>query len=118
MREFSYYATFDESIALMRDIVGQCGVKLIPDVGAFREPNAPSYAIVTGESVEQLRCRRVLFLAGNYSRHPVKMSRLESGPNTGMYYISIPEGGPLIQMTLATVNSVEGHPTLIGGNIN
>lgn len=118
MPDFSYYATFDESINILRDLVEQCGVKLIPDLGAFPDPNAPVFDAVTNEVIEQLRRRRVVFLAGSFTRHPAKMRRLESGPNAGTYYISIPEGGPLLQMTLATVNPVDGKPTLISGMVS
>jgi hypothetical protein len=118
MPDFSYYGTFDESITILRDLVEQCRVTLIPDLGAFPEPLAPSYDAVTDEVFKQLRRRRVLFLAGSFTRHPPKMRRLEAGPNAGSYYISIPEGGPLIQMTLATVNIVDGQPTLISGMVS
>jgi hypothetical protein len=118
MPDFSYYATFDESVALLGELVNQCGFRLIPDAGAFYQPSAPSFNSITDEVIEQLRHRRVLFLAGSFSQHPPKMRLQTAGPNSGSYYISISEGGPLMQMVLATINCVAGQPTLISGMIS
>jgi len=118
MPDFSYYATFDESIALLGDLVKLCSVRLIPDVGKFHEPSTHSYDAVNSELVEQLRRRGVLFLAGSFTKHPPKLVRRDAGSAEGTYYISISEGGPLMQMVLASVNLVEGQPTLVSGMVS
>lgn len=117
MPDFSYYATFDESIALLRSLVDQCGVRIIPDPGVFSEPVAPSFNSVTEQMIEQLRKKRALFLAGSFTLYDPVMHRRSSGTAIGTYYLSLDEGGPLIQMTIATVNDVQG-PTLISGSVS
>jgi hypothetical protein len=118
MPDFSYYATFDESIALLDKLVKECHVRLILDLGRFAEPIAPLYNEVSSEVIEQLRRRRALFLAGSFTKYPLKFGQRVEGPAAGSYYIIIPEGGPLMHMTLATVNIIDGQLTLVSGMVS
>jgi hypothetical protein len=117
MAEFSYYTTFNESLDLLRDIVAVCKLRVIPDVGLFPRPEAPSFEEVTAGVVEQLRKRRALFLAGSFTTRPPEMRMLSGGANAGKYYVSEDRGGPLVQMALSTITVVSGLPIIVGGDI-
>lgn len=118
MASFEYYATFDESIEILRDLMNEHDLFVIPDRRAFDEPEAETYNTVNDALVAELRKRRAVFLGGNFTRNPMGVKKFNSGPYKGKYYVSEGIGGPVLQFILAVVNVVDNIPTLVPGSLS
>ena len=117
MRSFDYFATFDESISILRDLCAQ-GFKVVAEPYLFDEPKAPIFDEVTDELVELLRVAPAHYLAGAFTRFPVQFMQLKEGPNAGKYSINLLVQGPLIQGLLSRINPVDHVQRLLPGQIS
>jgi hypothetical protein len=115
MAIFFYSATFDESVAITRDLCEQ-GYRVILS-RTYDRPRAPEYDHVTDDLVELLSEGPGFYLAGAFTRFPVQLYRLGSGPAEGKYVVDALAQGPLLQGLLARLNVVDGAPTLLLGDL-
>jgi hypothetical protein len=116
MPSFQYFATLEESLAILDDLAKN-GFGLIPDPGGFAEPSAPSYDHVTDDARRILAQRRSAYLSHPSAKYPPGFFPLKTGPMAGMYAISPFDGGPLFQMFVAAEGNYDGRLTLIGGDL-
>jgi hypothetical protein len=116
MSNFEHYATFDESIAMLRDLTAK-GFRVIHNPGVFDEPSAPQHAEVTDELVALLREQSYYFLVGDFSRYPPQFRRIAAGDAAGKYKIEDLDEGPVMPSSLACVREIEGAPTLVLGYV-
>jgi hypothetical protein len=117
MRSFDYFATFDESLTILGDLFAQ-GLTLVARPAAFDEPKAPTFDSVSDKLVEILRYAPAFFLAGPFTKFPIQFYRLESGPSAGKYAIDLLTQGPLMQVLIARINTVDGIEKLLPGQIS
>jgi hypothetical protein len=115
MAIFYYSSTFDESVAIIRDLCGH-GFRIIPN-RTYDQPRAPEYDQVTDDLVELLREGPGFYMAGAFTRFPVQLYQLESGPAEGKYLVDSFAEGPLMKGMLARLNVVDGEPTLLLGSL-
>jgi hypothetical protein len=113
---FYYFATFNESIAALRDLCDQGGFRVIPG-RTFDKPVAPEYEQVTDELVHLLREGPGFYLSGSFAKLPVHIKRLDQGPAEGRYMVDALTEGPVLQGLIARDNLVDGVPTLLLGNL-
>lgn len=117
MPNFHYYATFEESIAILRDVCAQ-GFRVIPEPAPRDEPAAESFDEVSDELVSMLKKAPAFYLAGSFTTFPIQFTHLKSGSAMGKYAINVLVAGPLMQCMVARVNAVEGKPTLLPGMVS
>jgi hypothetical protein len=115
MPSFEYFATFEESVGILRDLCEE-GFRIVAEPGHFDTPKAPIFDSVTGELVDLLEKAPGFYLAGSFTRFPVQFSHLTSGPSSGKYAINLMAQGPLMQSMIGRVKSVDGRPTLLAGD--
>jgi len=113
---FDYSATFDESIAILRDLCEQ-GFHIIPG-RTFDTPVAVEYSRVTDELVKQLREGPGFYLTGKFAKFPVALIRHDGGPADSKYSVSALTQGPLLDGLLARDNIVDGELTMLLGFIS
>src|SRR5438309_2314861 len=96
MSQIAFYATFEESVAVLEDLCAQ-SFRIIPEPASFDEPAAPEFSSVTDELVVMLNKAPAYYLAGPFTRFPVQFMRLPSGPYAGKYAINPLIEGPIMQ---------------------
>jgi hypothetical protein len=116
MPAFYHCATFDESIAMLRDLCAQ-GYQIIAG-GPYDEPSAPQYDRVTDQLLEQLRVGPAYYVAGSFTRFPVQLRRLDGGPAAGKCIVDALTEGPVLEGLLARVRTVDGKETTIPGYVS
>lgn len=117
MRSFDYFSTFDESLAILGDIFAQ-GLTLVSQPELFDEPKAPIFDSVSDKLVGTLRYAPGCFLAGPFTKFPIQFSLLKSGPSAGKYAVDLLTQGPLMQVLIARINTVDGVEKLLPGHIS
>ena len=117
MRSFDYFATFDESLTILGDLFAQ-GLTLVAQPALFDEPKAPTFDSVSDKLVEMLRYAPGFFLAGPFTKFPIQFSLLKSGPSAGKYAVDLLTQGPLMQVLIARINTVDGIEELLPGRIS
>jgi hypothetical protein len=117
MPEFEYFATFDESISILRDLCAQ-GFQVVAQPALFDEPAAPVFDQVNDELVRILKEAPGFYLAGSFTTHGVPYRQLKAGDAAGKFTIDIVTQGPLMQCLLARANEVGGVKWLLPGEIS
>ena len=116
MANFEYYATFDESIAMLREVVG-LGFRVVWDPGAFTNPNPPMHRELTNELIGQLREQPYCYLALPSASSPPSVHVIEGGVNQGQYSFDVFSAAEHVRCDLAADRQIENQPTLMLGNI-
>jgi hypothetical protein len=117
MPSFEYFATFDESISILRDLCEQ-GFRIVAEPGPFEAPEAPTFDSVTDELVDLLRVAPSFYLAGSFTRFPIQFTHFKTGASAGKYGINLLAQGPLMQSIIGRLKVVDGKPTLLPGDIS
>jgi hypothetical protein len=117
MPSFDYFATFDESIVILKDLCEQ-GFRIVAEPGPFEEPSAPTFEQVDDELVALLKIAPAFYFEGSFSRLPVQFIQLDSGEYEGKYVVDLAAEGPLFQALIARVNDVDGMPKLLPGTFS
>src|SRR5262245_9363678 len=112
MPSFNFYATFDESLDIVRDFCAQ-GLSIIPYSGLYDEAAAPRFESVSDELLRHFRTGPVFYIAGPFTHSPICFRQLKNGANAGKYRIDESSDGPLLQASIARVNVVDGKPRLL-----
>lgn len=116
MAAFYYSATFDESFGLLRALC-ELGFRVIPNA-TFERASAPEHARVDEALVQALREGPGFHLAGDFTRAPVALRRLDSGPESGKYLVDAMSQGPVLEGLLAREVAVDGQLTLLVGYLS
>jgi hypothetical protein len=117
MRWFDYFATFEESIAILQEICTS-GLKVIAQPDMFDQPLAPMYDHVDGDLAAMLKQAPSFFLSGQFTRFPICFTQIKSGAAEGKFSIDFLTQGPVLQFLLARNNLVEGSMRLLPGRIS
>lgn len=115
MNTFSYYATFDESLAMLADLCA-AGLRVVPN-RRYERNEAPAYDHVTDDLVAVLKEGPAFLLAGPYSRFPPQLKRLDRGPAEGSWVIDFMCQGPMLEGMLGRANVVDGVLRLLPGDL-
>lgn len=79
MASFSHYATFDESMAILRDVAAAQHLKIIPDEPALATPELETFAHFSPKVAEKLAKHGVLDLEGAFTKHPLAFRKIANG---------------------------------------
>lgn len=112
MPAFPYYATLEDSLAILRELCDR-GWRIIPDPGPVAEPHARAFDTVTDELAAILRGAPRVYLAGEFTRFPIRFNQTDAGT----YVIDPLVQGPVLQMIVGRLETVEGAATLLPGAI-
>ncbi len=116
MTAFYYSATFDESIGMLRALC-ELGFRVIPNT-TFERDSAPEHARVDDALVGALRLAPGFHLAGDFTRAPVALRRLDSGAEAGRYLVDAMNQGPVLEGLLAREVAIDGQRTLLLGYLS
>lgn len=117
MRWFDYYATFDESIAMLGDLC-TLGFHVIVEPQLADEPKAQTFDRVTDELVAILRRAPSFYLSGAFTTLGVQFDRIKAGDAAGKYMVDQLTLGPILQGMVARINTVERTRRLLPGDIS
>lgn len=117
MPQISFYATFEESVAVLQDLCA-AGFRIIPEPGPFDSPAAPEFSNVTDELVVIMNKAPTFYLAGPFTHFPIQFDRLPSGPAAGKYAVNPLVEGPVMQCSVGRVRIVEGSPKILPGDVS
>ena len=109
MPELQHYATFEESIALLRAVIEEHGLDLIPEAPVLLRPHLERYDRVTPEAVSQLRQFPVGQLEGPFTEHPLQFDRRATGTAAGTYFVEITSGPRLRWVFPGVVQDGDRH---------
>jgi hypothetical protein len=116
MAEFHYYGTFDESLAILGDVLSLGGLEALHDHGVRRPEDLPRFGLLTEELKDRLRLVPRYFIVGPFTGSPLSFDVLETGPYAGEYRIQETENGPVLRGWLAQLREIDGLPTLCSGD--
>jgi hypothetical protein len=117
MSMIEYFATFDESIEILRALTA-VGLQLIVQPEFADTPNARTFTSV-GDTVTRILERApVFFLAGPFTRQDVVFTQLSGGTANGKFAINWLAGGPILKCLVARVGEVDDAPCLLPGYIS
>ncbi|MEO8845444.1 MAG: hypothetical protein ABI591_34140 [Kofleriaceae bacterium] len=114
MSQIEYFATFDESIEILRALTAE-GLQIIVEPELADTPHATSFTSVDDIVKGILALAPGFFLAGPFSRDDIAYSQLTGGTAKGKFAIDPLAGGPLLQCLAARVREVDGAPCLLPG---
>jgi len=109
---FPFYATVEDSLVILRELCDR-GWRIIPDPGAVAEPQARAFDSVTDELAAILRTAPRVHLAGEFTRFPIRFKQTDDGA----YVIDPLAQGPVLQMVVGRLDTVEGTATLLPGAV-
>ena len=112
MPAFPFYATVEDSLVILRELCDR-GWRIIPDPGAVAAPQARAFDTVTDELAAILRTAPRVHLAGEFTRFPIQFKQTDDGA----YVIDPLAQGPVLQMVVGRLDTVDGTPTLLPGAI-
>lgn len=116
MSAFYYSATFDESMTLLGALC-EAGFRVIPGA-TFPDAHAHEYPRADAALVHALREGPGFYLAGEFTRSPVVLRRLDGGPEAGRYVVDGLSQGPVLEGLLAREVAVDGGVTLLLGYLS
>lgn len=117
MPSLDYFATFDESIAILAECCA-AGFQVITETEPTDKPQPEICERVDDELVSRLKNAPGFFFCGGFSRFPAQFLRLEMGACEGKYVIDLAGEGPLLQALVARVNEVDGVQVLLPGSVS
>jgi hypothetical protein len=117
MPTFKYFATFDESMAVLRALFEQ-GFGAVVQPAPFEIPQAPEFFEVTDEFVGIMKITPVFYLRGPFTKFPVQFLHADGGPAAGKYLIDPLSAGPLMQSMISRVGTMKGKPQVMPGTIS
>jgi hypothetical protein len=117
MRYLDFYATLDESLAILELFCAQ-GFQIIAEPELFDTPNAPVFARVDERLREIVKVGPGVYLSGSFTRFPISYLRIPDGEHAGKYFINSGTAGPIIDCLLARVNLVDGVQRVLAGQIS
>jgi hypothetical protein len=85
MADLQHYALFDESLDILRELMGH-GLAVIPEEPVLAEPALARYERYSEEVAEKLRKYPCLLLEGPFTKHPLQFHRRSSGSAIGTYF--------------------------------
>lgn len=115
MPSFYYFASLERSLEMLDELCG-LGFRVIPNK-LYSEPQVKFYDRVDQELVGLLTEGPGFYLAGPFTLYPPSLRRLPSGPAEGRYLVQPLTQGPLLQGLLGRCNIIDGHPTLLLGDL-
>jgi hypothetical protein len=111
-----YFATFEESLEIVRALTGE-GLTIIGPL-LSDTPTATTFATVDDTVARHLAQAPAFYLSGPFTRFPIPFFQLKSGEATGKYAISALTQGPLLQGRLGRINLVDGAHRLLAGRFS
>ncbi|MEO8845443.1 MAG: hypothetical protein ABI591_34135 [Kofleriaceae bacterium] len=117
MSQIEYFATFDESIEILRALTVE-GLQVIVQPEFADTPHATTFTSVDDTVTRILERAPGFFLAGPFTRQEVAFMQLSGGTANGKFAINWLAGGPILQCLAARVGEVDGVPCLLPGDFS
>jgi hypothetical protein len=116
--EFSFVGTWADSWIVLSAILDRGDIAIIPDL-KYEKPE-PIFVSVMDQALQQMvkERRRVFLWCRAFSIFPPYMLRIDGGPNAGKYSVYLPEGGPVLELTLPACYESEGIANLAPGTLS
>jgi hypothetical protein len=117
MSPLEFYATEDGSLAILGDVMERCGVWVVPNRSPYEQPEVATFSEIDNVLRAAIANRSELLWGGSFSKNPPRFNVHESGAAAGKYYISLLEGGPLVQARLPGIMDSNGERILVLGSV-
>ena len=117
MSRIEYFATFDESIEILRALTAE-GLRIIVEPQFAETPHATTFASVDDTVTRILESAPGFFLSGPFTLQDVAFTQMSAGTAKGKYAINWLAGGPILQCLAARVREVDGVPCLLPGDFS
>lgn len=114
MPEFRHYASWDEAIEMVRDVVETHGLVLIPEESVLSQPRIPTFDRMSPEVIERIAKFQVVQLEGPFTKYPLEFKKRTTGTAAGTYYAS-DVVGPRLRWILPAVTKDSG---LVPGSLS
>jgi hypothetical protein len=115
MYSFEHYTLWDEALQILRSVVEDHKLVVIPEAKRLVEPRIDTFTAVTPEVEALLATHSMLQLEGPFTKYPLELTQRDSGPAVGTYYVSW-QSGPRIRWSLPAVTN-DTPPRLTCGSI-
>jgi hypothetical protein len=96
MPDFRFYATKDESLAMLRDLFARGDLRAIVGWQRAAKPALKTYTSFTEELAREVGEAYKAHLFGDFSTHPPLFTKLTEGPEKGHYILGDDAGGPQV----------------------
>jgi hypothetical protein len=116
VNNIDYFATFEESLEIVRALTAE-GLTII-DPRVSDTPVATTFATVDDTVARHLERVPSFYLSGPFTRFPVSFFQLQSGRAAGKYGINSLVQGPLLQGLVSRINLVDGAHLLLPGHFS
>jgi hypothetical protein len=117
MPELQHYATPEEAIAILRDVVEQHGLSLIPEEPVLVQPYLDTYDHLTPEVKRKVQQFPVVQLEGPFTKYPLQFSRRETGRAAGTYFVEL-MSGPRLRWVLPGLVEERDRSVVTPGTIS
>lgn len=117
MNCIDYFATFEESLEIIRDVTRE-GLKIIVEPQLADKPEAANFATVDDAVARILERAPSFYLSGPFTRFEVAFFQLKEGLAKGKYAIDVGTQGPLLEGLASRINLVDGEHRLLPGQFS
>lgn len=117
MNCIDYFATFDESLEIVRMLTKE-GMSIIVEPELADAPEPITFATVDDAVARILERAPSFYLSGPFTRFAVPFFQLEEGAAKGKYAIEAGTQGPLLKGLASRINLVDGAHQLLPGRFS
>ncbi len=117
MNCIDYFATFDESLEIVRALTIE-GMTIIVQPELADTPKPTTFRTVDDAVTRILERAPSFYLSGPFTRFAVPFFQLERGSAKGKYAIDADTQGPLLQGLASRINLVDAAHTLLPGRFS
>jgi len=112
-----YFATFEESLEILRDVTSE-GLRIIVEPELVDAPEATAFTTVDDAVARILERAPSFYLSGPFTRFEVAFFQLKEGSAKGKYAIDVGTQGPLLEGLAGRINLVDGRHLLLPGQFS
>lgn len=116
MNTIDYFATFEESLEIVRALTEE-GLTVI-DPRVADTPVATTFATFDDTLARHLERVPTFYLSGPFTRFPIAFFQLKSGEAAGKYAIDALVQGPVLKGLVSRINLVDGAHRLLAGRFS
>src|SRR5215469_14778406 len=99
MAEFDFYGSEEDAYRALGAILQRPGIRLTPSRN-YTTTHPKAYAEIDESLRESLRINRQLYITGDFSACPIRLSEVRAGKYAGTYVVDEYRGGPVMSVSL------------------
>jgi hypothetical protein len=117
MAEFTFLATWTDSLSVLRSIFAQMEIRFVPD--RWYPSDIPDAFTALDDTLLGIlrECRKGFILSDRISKFPIGLVEQRNGPRAGQYYARPTLGGPCLELTLPAAFEDRGILCLNTGSL-